>query len=116
MKEGESIGPYTCTADCNPPCDISWKHKDVTNGKFFDVASTALLDSHILNRSIVLFRCLAKYSLDNDFKIIKNIDLDVLCKYINSYCLNATHSNAVFEAYHKNEIQLNEKVILIYIS
>ena len=37
VKEGESIGPYTCTADCNPPCDISWKYKDSTSGDFFDV-------------------------------------------------------------------------------
>ncbi|XP_078329740.1 uncharacterized protein LOC111116774 isoform X2 [Crassostrea virginica] len=102
VKEGESIGPYTCTADCNPPCDISWKYKDVTNGKFFDVASTALLDSHILNRSIVLFRCLAKYSLDNDFKIIKNIDLDVL--YLDEPQL-VYNENAPIYSYQEVQVQ-----------
>nr|XP_022306368.1 uncharacterized protein LOC111112825 isoform X2 [Crassostrea virginica] len=78
VKEGETIGPYSCTADCNPPCDISWKYKDVTNGQFFDVASTAFLYSHIVNRSIELFRCVAKYSPGIGFRIIENIYLDVL--------------------------------------
>ena len=83
VKEGETIGPYTCTADCNPPCDIMWKYKDSTTGGFFDVASTGLLDSQIVNRSIALYRCIAQYSPDKDFKIIENIILVVLCKYRN---------------------------------
>ena len=86
VKEGETIGPYTCTADCNPPCDIMWKYKDSTTGDFFDVASTGLLIGHIVNRSIALFRCIAQYSPDKDFKIIENIILDVHCKYINLDC------------------------------
>ena len=83
VKEGETIGPYTCTADCNPPCDIMWKYKDSTTGGFCDVASTGLLDSQIVNRSIALYRCIAQYSPDKDFKIIENIILVVLCKYRN---------------------------------
>ena len=80
VKEGESIGPYTCTADCNPPCDMSWKYKDSTSGDFFDVASTGLLIGRIVNRSIAVFRCSAKYSPEKDFKQIESIKLDVLCK------------------------------------
>ena len=80
VKEGDYLGPYTCTADCNPPCDISWKYKDSTSGDFFDVASTGLLIGHIVNRSIAVFRCFAKYSPDKDFKQIESIKLDVLCK------------------------------------
>ena len=78
VKEGETIGPYTCTADCNPPCDITWKYKDSTSGGFFDVASTALLRSHFVNRSIALYRCIAKYQSVMDVK--DSIKLDVLCK------------------------------------
>ena len=40
MKEGDYIGPYTCTADCNPPCDITWKYKVSTSDRFLDVVST----------------------------------------------------------------------------
>nr|XP_022311868.1 uncharacterized protein LOC111117085 isoform X2 [Crassostrea virginica] len=78
VKEGDYLGPYTCTADCNPPCDISWKYKDSTSGDFFDVASTGLLIGHIVNRSIAVFSCFAKYSPDKDFKQIESIKLDVL--------------------------------------
>nr|XP_022306482.1 uncharacterized protein LOC111112900 isoform X3 [Crassostrea virginica] len=78
VKEGETIGPYTCTADCNPPCDISWKYKDSTSGGLFDVASTGLLIGHIVNRSIAVFRCFAKHSPDKGFKQIESIKLDVL--------------------------------------
>ena len=86
VKEGESVGPYTCTADCNPPCETTWKYKDSTSGGFFDVASTALLRSHFVNRGIALYRCIAQFSPDKDFKIIENIILDVHCKYINLDC------------------------------
>ena len=80
VKEGETIGPYTCTADCNPPCYISWKYKDSTSGGYFDIASTGSLDGQIVNRSIALYRCIAKYPPDKDFKEIESINLDVLCK------------------------------------
>nr|XP_022311308.1 uncharacterized protein LOC111116600 [Crassostrea virginica] len=75
VKEGETIGPYTCTADCNPPCDMTWKYKDSTSG-FFDAASTGLLDRQIVNRSIALYRCIAKYPSVMDVK--ESIKLDVL--------------------------------------
>nr|XP_022311879.1 carcinoembryonic antigen-related cell adhesion molecule 6-like [Crassostrea virginica] len=81
VKEGETIGPYTCTADCNPPCNITWKYKDSTSGGYFDVASTGSLDSQIVNRSIALYRCIAKYPPDKDFKKIESINLDVLCNW-----------------------------------
>ena len=78
VKEGESIGPYTCTADCNPPCDMTWNAFS-TSG-FFAAASTGLLDSHIVNRSIALYRCIAQYPPDKEFKEYESIILDVLCK------------------------------------
>ena len=29
VKEGETIGPYSCSADCNPACEIKWIYKDI---------------------------------------------------------------------------------------
>nr|XP_022306370.1 uncharacterized protein LOC111112826 isoform X2 [Crassostrea virginica] len=77
VKEGDSIGPYTCTSDCNPPCDITWKYKDSTSRGFFDVESTGLLIGHIVNRSIALYRCITQYPPDKKFKETKSIKLDV---------------------------------------
>ena len=75
MKEGDYIGPYTCTADCNPPCDITWKYKVSTSDRFLDVASTGLLDSQIVHRSIAVFRCISKYVPDIGFKKIEPLNL-----------------------------------------
>lgn len=38
VKEGETIGPYNCLADCNPPCEVKWGYKD-TAGKIQDVST-----------------------------------------------------------------------------
>nr|XP_022306361.1 uncharacterized protein LOC111112821 isoform X3 [Crassostrea virginica] len=107
VKEGETVGPYTCTADCNPPCDISWKYKDSTSGGFFDVASTALLGSHFVNRSIALYRCIAQYSPDKDFKIIENIILDV--HYLDEPQLVYNENSPI---YTYEELQVQEKTSL----
>ena len=71
VKEGETIGPYNCSADCNPPCKITWEYKD-----------TAGTGGHILtvprvNRSISFLRCLAIYMGKKDDN--KKISLDVQC-------------------------------------
>nr|XP_022306353.1 uncharacterized protein LOC111112816 isoform X3 [Crassostrea virginica] len=107
VKEGETIGPYTCTADCNPPCDMTWKYKDTTSGGFFDVASTALLGSHFVNRSIALYRCIAQYSPDKDFKIIENIILDVY--YLDEPQLVYNENSPI---YTYEELQVQEKTSL----
>ena len=79
VKEKENIGPYNCSADCNPPCNIIWKYKD-TNGSFHD----APYNGHELimkraNRNISLLCCVAIY--DKNFREKRNIELDVQCKY-----------------------------------
>ncbi|XP_078329236.1 uncharacterized protein LOC111112451 [Crassostrea virginica] len=37
VTEGETIGPYHCSADCNPPCSITWEYKD-TDGTIHDAS------------------------------------------------------------------------------
>nr|XP_022311460.1 carcinoembryonic antigen-related cell adhesion molecule 6-like [Crassostrea virginica] len=95
VKEGDTIGPYTCTADCNPPCDITWEYKDSTLGGYFDVASTGLLNSQIVNRSIALYRCIAKYPPDKDFKKIESIKLDVLYTHSQQSTVEGNGSNGL---------------------
>nr|XP_022306473.1 uncharacterized protein LOC111112896 [Crassostrea virginica] len=108
VKEGESIGPYNCTADCNPPCDITWKYKDSTSGDFFDVASNGLLDSQIVNRSIGDFRCISKYSPDSGFKKIESITLDVL--YLDKPLVSingSTYSNQAVQAQERTTLHIS---------
>nr|XP_022306466.1 uncharacterized protein LOC111112893 [Crassostrea virginica] len=110
VKEGETIGPYTCTADCNPPCDITWKYKDSTSGGFFDVASTGSLDSQIANRSIGLYRCISKFLPDSSFKKIESIRLDVLYldKPLVSISINgSTYSNQAVQAQERTTLHIS---------
>nr|XP_022306465.1 uncharacterized protein LOC111112892 [Crassostrea virginica] len=107
VKEGKTIGPYTCTADCNPPCDISWKYKN-SSGGFFDVASTGFLIGHIVNRSIAVFRCIAKYSPDNNFKKIESINLDVL--YLDEPLVSineSSYSNQAVQAQERTSLHIS---------
>ena len=80
VKEGETIGPYNCSADCNPPCKIKWRYND-TAGNIQDVSppSKAALSPQIVTRNITDFRCVAKYQ-ENDRERY-TIDFNVQCKY-----------------------------------
>lgn len=81
VKEGETIGPYDCSADCNPPCEIIWKYKD-TAGTLHDATfSGHTLSVLTVSRNISLLRCIAKYMDERDNKRKHNISLDVQCKY-----------------------------------
>nr|XP_022304398.1 uncharacterized protein LOC111111611 isoform X2 [Crassostrea virginica] len=106
VKEGETIGPYTCTADCNPPCDMTWNAFS-TSG-FFAAASTGLLDSHIVNRSIALYRCIAQYPPDKEFKEYKSIKLYVL--YLDEPLLSingSSYSNQAVQAQERTSLQIS---------
>ncbi|XP_078329233.1 uncharacterized protein LOC111113634 isoform X1 [Crassostrea virginica] len=75
VNEGETIGPFKCSADCNPPCSIIWKYKD-TNGTLHDAFSNGqVLSVLIVNRSISLLLCEAIYEHNHRQKW--NISLDV---------------------------------------
>ncbi|XP_078330709.1 neural cell adhesion molecule 2-like [Crassostrea virginica] len=105
VKEGEIIGPYTCTADCNPPCNITWKYKDSTSG-FFDAASTGLLDRQIVNRSIALYRCIAKYPSVMDVK--ESIKLDVLYLDEPLVTINgSSYSNEAVQAQERTSLHIS---------
>ena len=79
VTEGETIGPYHCSADCNPPCSIAWKYKD-TDGTIHDASSSGHeLSMTKVNWNISLLRCVAIYK--QPYKESQNIELDIQCKY-----------------------------------
>eukprot|EP00105_Crassostrea_gigas_P006932 XP_011421012.1 PREDICTED: uncharacterized protein LOC105323640 [Crassostrea gigas] len=58
VREGETIGPFVCTADCNPPCNITWRVK--TSDGFSDARSEmGTLMQQVVQRDMRLFRCQA---------------------------------------------------------
>nr|XP_022304147.1 uncharacterized protein LOC111111446 isoform X1 [Crassostrea virginica] len=75
VKEEETVGPYNCSADCNPPCEIKWRYKD-TADKVHDASSNGHeLSIQKVNRSISLLRCVAIYKQNNRTR--KDIKLDI---------------------------------------
>ncbi|XP_056002521.1 uncharacterized protein LOC125663395 isoform X3 [Ostrea edulis] len=60
VKEGDLIGPYHCSTDCNPPCIIQWKYK-LSSGTFRDAKSneSTLLPQQVF-KDKASFRCVAK--------------------------------------------------------
>ena len=88
VKEKENIGPYNCSADCNPPCTIIWKYED-TNGSLHDAPYNGHeLSIQRVNRNISLFRCVAKYDQnDQRFRKKRNIELFIQCKYFSIFFL-----------------------------
>nr|XP_022305656.1 uncharacterized protein LOC111112450 [Crassostrea virginica]XP_022305657.1 uncharacterized protein LOC111112450 [Crassostrea virginica]XP_022305658.1 uncharacterized protein LOC111112450 [Crassostrea virginica]XP_022305660.1 uncharacterized protein LOC111112450 [Crassostrea virginica] len=79
VTEGETIGPYHCSADCNPPCSIAWKYKD-TDGTIHDASSSGHeLSMQRVNRNISLLRCVAIYK--PPYKESQSLELDIQCKY-----------------------------------
>ena len=79
IKEGEALGPYDCSTDCNPPCDVTWQYAD-TGGHVHKVNSsknTARLNL-IVNRTIILFSCVGIYN--HSLTLKQNMSLIVQCK------------------------------------
>nr|XP_034322737.1 uncharacterized protein LOC105329042 isoform X1 [Crassostrea gigas] len=58
VREGGTIGPFVCTADCNPLCNITWRVK--TSDGLSDVRSEmGTLLPQAVQRDMRLFRCIA---------------------------------------------------------
>ncbi|XP_065931361.1 uncharacterized protein [Magallana gigas] len=96
VREWETIGPFVCTADCNPTCSITWKVK------YFEVFSDArfergTLSKQAVQRGMQLFRCIADRG-SNTLKQIIRLDvqyLDDTLLYIN----DQTKSNIELNEY-----------------
>ena len=83
VKEGETIGPYNCSADCNPPCEIKWRYKDIDTIVHDASSNGHELSIQRVNRSISLLRCVAIYEKKNR---TRDIELDIQCKCFRIFC------------------------------
>eukprot|EP00105_Crassostrea_gigas_P021864 XP_011441165.1 PREDICTED: uncharacterized protein LOC105337926 [Crassostrea gigas] len=73
VREGETIGPYVCTADCNPPCNMTWKIK--TSDGFSDGRSMmGTFLKQAVQKNMLLFRCIAHWG-ENTLK--RGFQLDI---------------------------------------
>ncbi|KAK3096292.1 hypothetical protein FSP39_025404 [Pinctada imbricata] len=90
LKEGQNLGPITCSAVCNPTCTILWRfNATVGDGRFVDqTTQNGVL--HIVNVRYSMagvYRCKAQNKIS--FKR-RDVYLNVLCKYQISVSLEFT--------------------------
>nr|XP_022307619.1 uncharacterized protein LOC111113619 [Crassostrea virginica] len=75
VREDDTIGPFNCSADCNPPCKIKWRYKD-TADKIYDASSNGHeLGIQKVNRDMSEFRCVAIYEQNEreKYNIVLNV-------------------------------------------
>lgn len=84
VKERDSIGPFRCQADCNPPCNISWTY----DNSYKPVKVISPMIEIQANRSISRLQCIVKGETE---QIAKNISLDI--QYFDKpvFFINDTH-------------------------
>ncbi|XP_052692716.1 uncharacterized protein LOC128170993 isoform X1 [Crassostrea angulata] len=99
VGEGETIGPFVCTADCNPLCNITWRVKGTDGVSDARSVMGTLLQQQV-QRDMLSFRCKA----DRGDKTLKqSIQLDV--QYLDDILL---YMNGEI----KSKIELNENALL----
>lgn len=64
VKEGDMIGPFNCSADCNPHCDITWKLK-TTSGYSDPPSNDGILLPLGVKRDMELVQCVAQWIYTN---------------------------------------------------
>lgn len=73
-REGSSIGPLNCSADCEPVCNFEWIYPD---GQTHVVGN--ILPQHILQKkNDGQYKCKASNNIGTDEKIVT---VTVTCKY-----------------------------------
>lgn len=85
IREGETIGPYQCIADCNPPCNITWKYMDA-NGNFYFLPQGRKMSKQHVNRTIKSYHCVAEW--ESQLGKERDFALDVKCKLKIHLCSN----------------------------
>eukprot|EP00105_Crassostrea_gigas_P003387 XP_011416216.1 PREDICTED: uncharacterized protein LOC105320114 [Crassostrea gigas] len=91
VRDGYFVGPFNCSADCNPACNITWQMKNSTG--FYDVLSETGTLFQQVGIYMEMFCCVAKWL--HDITIYEIIKLDVqYIEEINLYLNDTLHSNA----------------------
>lgn len=73
VKEGDEVGPIFCLADCNPPCNFTWKYKE-SNGLKDALSENGILLLQSVNRNVTQIICLSRWKSES---VEKDITLDV---------------------------------------
>lgn len=81
VKEGETIGPFSCTSDCNPACDTRWKLKTL-GGLSDPLSEDGMLLPLVAKRNMKMLRCIAEWRYNNE-TITEDNALNIQCKYFN---------------------------------
>lgn len=97
VRDGDFVGPFNCSADCNPYCNITWQMKNSTG--FYDVLSETGTLFQQVGIYMEMFCCVAKWV--HDTTIYEIIKLDVQCKYLFSNILN---DNSAFSLFLHNKL------------
>ncbi|XP_062588799.1 pregnancy-specific beta-1-glycoprotein 2-like [Saccostrea cucullata] len=89
LFDGETFGPYTCSADCNPPCTVQWKYKHPAGG-FRDAtpnrtSAVNLPVQTAKKTSMALIRCVVT---GIEGRKTSDITLNIYCKYNYNNVLN----------------------------
>lgn len=84
VKEGNEVGPIVCSADCYPPCNVTWKYKE-SNRLRDALSKNGILLLQSVNRNVTQIICLSKWKTES---MEKDITLDVQCLYFYAITLN----------------------------
>lgn len=84
VNEGDVVGPIFCSADCNPPCNVTWKYKE-SNGLKDALSQNGILLLQSINRNVTQIICLSRWkteSVEKDFTLdVQYIDVPII--YVN---------------------------------
>ncbi|XP_061170397.1 uncharacterized protein LOC133179720 [Saccostrea echinata] len=78
LPEGEKFGPYSCSADCNPPCIIQWKQKKIgVDFQNIEFAGKNLSEQRV-DKDTESFQCVAIWNSTYPVQKSKTINMDIL--------------------------------------
>lgn len=77
ISEGETLGPYECTADCNPPCLVRWSSNGGSN---MELEGSTLKISKITRYQKGNYKCDVIHKNDHKRHEHKSFTVNVLCK------------------------------------
>lgn len=73
VKEGNEVGPIVCSADCYPPCNVTWKYKE-SNRLRDALSKNGILLLQSVNRNVTQIICLSRWKTES---VKKDFTLDV---------------------------------------
>ncbi|XP_062611431.1 uncharacterized protein LOC134273259 [Saccostrea cucullata] len=90
--DGNTIGPYTCAVDCNPPCSVQWKYTKwngrLVNATHLGYKSVTLLKRQIDREEVAELKCVTKGRENKEEALIINMEIQHLSEpmiYINGF-------------------------------